>query len=64
MKDLIFLDAAEQAGAEYLGGGLAQEPVRGRRVQQEAGPDPEGRSDEASYNDAVTRGRSPVASAS
>ncbi|HET6506793.1 MAG TPA: ABC transporter substrate-binding protein [Baekduia sp.] len=52
MKDLIFLDAQEQAGAEYLGGGLAKNLYAAARFNKTLGQIPKV-ADEASYASAV-----------
>jgi taurine transport system substrate-binding protein len=52
MKDLIFLDAAEQAGADYLGGGLAKNLHAAAVFNKELGQIPKV-ADEASYSAAV-----------
>jgi taurine transport system substrate-binding protein len=52
MKDLIFLDAAEQAGADYLGGGLAKNLHAAAEFNKSLGQIPQV-ADEASYGSAV-----------
>ena len=52
MKDLIFLDASEQAGADYLGGGLAKNLFAAAHFNKELGQIPKV-ADEASYASAV-----------
>jgi taurine transport system substrate-binding protein len=52
MKDLIFLDAAEQAGADYLGGGLATNLFAAAQFNKELGQIPKV-ADEASYQSSV-----------
>jgi taurine transport system substrate-binding protein len=52
MKDLILLDAAQQAGADYLGGGLAKNLHAAARFNQTLGQIPKV-ADEASYAAAV-----------
>jgi taurine transport system substrate-binding protein len=52
MKDLIFLDASQQAGAEYLGGGLAKNLYAAARFNKSLGQIPKV-ADQASYNSAV-----------
>lgn len=52
MKDLIFLDASEQAGADYLGGGLAKNLFAAAQFNQELGQIPKV-ADEASYASSV-----------
>jgi taurine transport system substrate-binding protein len=52
MKDLIFLDASEQAGADYLGGGLAKNLFAAAQFNKELGQIPKV-ADEASYQSSV-----------
>ena len=52
MKDLIFLDAREQAGAEYLGGGLAKNLFAAAEFNKSLGQIPKV-ADEASYGSSV-----------
>jgi taurine transport system substrate-binding protein len=52
MKDLIFLDAAEQAGADYLGGGLAKNLFAAAEFNKSLGQIPKV-ADQASYDAAV-----------
>lgn len=52
MKDLIFLDAAQQAGADYLGGGLAKNLFAAAQFNKTLGQIPKV-ADEASYGSAV-----------
>jgi taurine transport system substrate-binding protein len=52
MKDLIFLDAAEQAGADYLGGGLAKNLFAAAQFNKELGQIPKV-ADQASYDSSV-----------
>lgn len=53
VRDLIFLDAGEQAGAEYLGGGVARNLFATAQFNQRLGQIPEVQ-DEAAYTDGVT----------
>jgi taurine transport system substrate-binding protein len=52
MKDLIFLDASEQAGADYLGGGLAKNLFAAAQFNKTLGQIPKV-ADQASYDAAV-----------
>jgi taurine transport system substrate-binding protein len=52
MKDLIFLDASEQAGADYLGGGLAKNLFAAAEFNKSLGQIPKV-ADQASYDSAV-----------
>jgi taurine transport system substrate-binding protein len=52
MKDLIFLDAAEQTGADYLGGGLAKNLFAAAQFNKSLGQIPKV-ADQASYDSAV-----------
>jgi taurine transport system substrate-binding protein len=52
MKDLIFLDASEQSGADYLGGGLAKNLYTAAVFNKDLGQIPKV-ADEASYGSAV-----------
>lgn len=52
MQDLIFLDAAEQAGADYLGGGLAKNLFAAAEFNKSLGQIPKV-ADQASYDAAV-----------
>lgn len=52
MKDLIFLDASEQAGADYLGGGLAKNLYAAAVFNKDLGQIPKV-ADEASYGSSV-----------
>jgi taurine transport system substrate-binding protein len=52
MKDLIFLDAGEQAGADYLGGGLAKNLYAAAEFNKSLGQIPKV-ADQASYDAAV-----------
>ncbi|MDO9357209.1 MAG: ABC transporter substrate-binding protein [Solirubrobacteraceae bacterium] len=54
-KDLIFLDASEQAGADYLGGGLATNLFAAAEFNKELGQIPSVRT-EADYEAAVNAG--------
>ncbi|ADB53258.1 taurine ABC transporter substrate-binding protein [Conexibacter woesei] len=53
VRDLIFLDASEQVGAEYLGGGVARNLLATAEFNQRLGQIPEVQ-DEATYTDGVT----------
>jgi taurine transport system substrate-binding protein len=52
MKDLIFLDAAQQAGADYLGGGLAKNLFAAAQFNKTLGQIPKV-ADQASYASSV-----------